>query len=232
MVSSTFSNLVARPKRLSRTVRKVKSQGLTYLSEEALLELAEEIRWIEEAGVEGMLVEAGCALGGSAIVMSAAKSPGRELRVYDVFAMIPEPSARDGEDVHRRYGVIRSGQSPGIDGNRYYGYEQNLHKRVTDNFKRAGIPLEEHHVKLVKGLFEDTLWPEGPVALAHVDGDWYESVKTCLERIVPWLVQGGRLIIDDYHTWSGCRQAVDEYFEDRRRDFHFAGLSRLHVVRN
>jgi asparagine synthase (glutamine-hydrolysing) len=50
-----------------------------------------------------------------------------------------------------------------------------------------------------------------PVALAHIDGDWYRSVMTCLRRIEPNLVPGGTLVIDDYRAWSGCKRAVDEY---------------------
>jgi asparagine synthase (glutamine-hydrolysing) len=50
-----------------------------------------------------------------------------------------------------------------------------------------------------------------PVAFAHVDVDWYEPVSTCLERIFPRLVEGGSIILDDYHDWGGCRKAADEY---------------------
>lgn len=222
--------LAGRPK-VPPIVRKVRAEGLTYLNVEALTELQREVRRIEEAGMEGILIEAGCALGGSAIAIAEAKAPGRAMYVYDVFGMIPPPSASDGEDVHQRYEVIRSGRSEGIGGNRYYGYESDLRKRVTDNFQRLGYPVEENHVELVEGLFQETLRPSEPVALAHVDGDWYESVMTCLQRIVPWLVRGGRLVIDDYHTWSGCRRAVDQYFADTRQDFRFEGESRLHIVR-
>ncbi|HEU4799814.1 MAG TPA: TylF/MycF/NovP-related O-methyltransferase [Gemmatimonadales bacterium] len=222
--------LAGRP-RVPAIVRKVRAEGLTYLNVEALTELQREVRWIEEAGLEGILIEAGCALGGSAIVMAAAKSPDRAMHVFDVFGMIPPPSELDGEDVHRRYEVIQSGQSDGIDGGRYYGYEEDLRQRVTGNFQRLGYPIEENHVELVEGLFQDTLKPAGPVALAHLDGDWYESVMTCLQRIVPRLVRGGRLVIDDYHTWSGCRRAVDQYFERIMPDFRFEGESRLHIVR-
>jgi asparagine synthase (glutamine-hydrolysing) len=53
---------------------------------------------------------------------------------------------------------------------------------------------------------------------------------TCLTRIAPLLSVGGRLIIDDYDTWSGCRAAVDEYFAGRT-GFRFERRGRLHIVR-
>ena len=131
--------------------------------------------------------------------------------MYDVFGLIPEPSARDGADVHQRYEMIRNGQAQGIAGNTYYGYQDDLFNVAIENFRRHGVPVEANAVRLVKGLFQDTLRVEEPVAMAHVDGDWYQSVMTCLRRIEPWLVQDGVLIIDDYDHWSGSRKAVDEY---------------------
>ncbi len=50
-----------------------------------------------------------------------------------------------------------------------------------------------------------------PVAFAHVDVDWYDPVMTSLERAFPNLVQGGSVILDDYHNWGGYRKATDEY---------------------
>jgi asparagine synthase (glutamine-hydrolysing) len=212
-------------------VRSVRAAGLTYLSREALTDLHDRVREAEGNGIDGALIEAGCALGGSAIVMAAAKAPERPLFVYDVFGMIPPPSERDGPDVHARYETIRSGQSTGIGGGTYYGYEEDLLGRVEDNFVRQGYPPSEHSVALVQGLFQDTVRPEGPVAVAHIDGDWYESVRTCLERIEPHLPVGGVLVIDDYEAWSGCRTAVDEYFADKRDRYAFEFRARLHIVR-
>lgn len=212
-------------------VRAVRAANLTYLKPDALTDLYATLRRVERAGVPGSVVEAGCALGGSAIVLAAAKSPARPLYVYDVFGMIPPPSGHDGPDIQDRYEVIRNGRAAGIGGDRYYGYEEDLLGKVADSFRRHGFPPERHNVHLVKGLFQDTLHPAGPVALAHLDGDWYESVMTCLRRIEPRLSVGGVFVIDDYDAWSGCREAVDEYFADKRDRFRFDKKSRLHIER-
>ena len=58
-----------------------------------------------------------------------------------------------------------------------------------------------------------------PVAFAHIDVDWYDPVKTCLERIFPNLIVGGSLILDDYHDWGGCRKAVDTYLQTVNGEF-------------
>jgi hypothetical protein len=147
-----------------------------------------------------------------------------------VFGMIPPPSEMDGPDVHRRYAAISSGNSKGIHGETYYGYRDDLMTEVIESFSRSGLEIGENNVELIKGLFEDTLVVDEPVALAHLDGDWYASTMTCLTRIAPRLSVGGRIVLDDYDTWSGCRTAVNEYFAGRP-GFRFEHRGRLHIVR-
>lgn len=212
-------------------VRAVIADSLTYLGAPALNDLYRQTERLEEQGIEGILIEAGCASGGSAIVIATAKSKARPFFVYDVFGMIPPPSAEDGEDVHRRYEAIQQGKAKGPKGSDYYGYEPDLYQKVVDNFTRYQLPVAENHIHLVKGLFQDRLYVDSAVALAHIDGDWYESVKVCLERIEPHLVSGGVLVIDDYYHWSGCKKAVDEYFAGRWHEYEKVRRSRLHLIR-
>jgi len=209
----------------------VRDASLTYLTHSALCDLYELGRDAERSGMDGIFVEAGCALGGSAIVLAAAKHPERSLHVYDVFGMIPPPSDRDGADVQARYQTILGGQSEGIGGNRYYGYETDLMGIVTENFARFDLPVERNNVCLIKGLFQDTMRLERPVALAHIDGDWYDSVTTCLTRIAPMLVPGGVMVIDDYDAWSGCKRAVDDFCASHAGEFETRRRARLQLVR-
>ena len=221
----------ALPDQVEDVIRRVTEERLSYLSADHLRNLAACMRQIEAEGVPGAVVEAGTAQGGSAIVLAAAKSPGRPLKVYDVFDTIPAPGAKDGADVHERYAVIAQGSATGLGEDTYYGYRDNLYGEVRDSFERLGVPVEQHGVELVKGLFEDTIELDGPVAFAHLDGDWYESTMTCLERIAPRLSQGGRMVIDDYYSWSGCHRAVNDYFGGRS-GYRLLERAKLHVVRS
>lgn len=214
---------------LPKIVTIVRMQSLTYLSQRALYDLHKQVLRLEEENISGIFIEAGCALGGSAIVIGAAKSPSRKFYVYDVFDEIPPPSDKDGVDVHQRYSEITSGKSRGINGKEYYGYIDNLIDRVTQTFNDFGLPVNDNEIYLVKGLFQDTIKPEQKVAFAHIDGDWYESVKVCLERIEPYLVTDGVIVIDDYSSWSGCRKAVDEYFRNKQHLYSFSYHSRLQI---
>lgn len=192
-------------------VKRIRAEKLTYLSDKKLVSLVETCRSIEARKIPGIFLEAGCALGGSAILLASIKHRERRLNVYDVFGMIPPPTKEDSQDVHDRYQIIVQGKSTGIGGNQYYGYVADLYEVVKQNFVRFGIESEVNSVSLIKGLVQETLKTDVPVAFAHIDVDWYEPVKTCLERIFPSLMSGGCIILDDYHDWGGCRKAADEY---------------------
>ena len=218
------------PPAVEQAIARAREEHLTYLKPEHLGTLAAAVLDVEHRELPGLIVEAGTARGGSAIVMAAAKSPARPMKVYDVFGMIPPPGEHDGADVHERYAKIAGGEAKGVGGETYYGYRDDLYDEVTASFSRLGVPLGEHNVELVRGLFEDTIDLDEPVAFAHLDGDWYESTMTCLERIAPLLVPGGRIVLDDYYAWSGCRTAVDEYFAGRD-GYRLEQRAKLHVVR-
>jgi asparagine synthase (glutamine-hydrolysing) len=197
----------------------VADAGLTYLDVAALTSLFRLTRALDVSGIPGSIVEAGCAEGGSAIVIASAKHPDRPMSVHDVFGMIPEPGPQDGDDVHARYATIAEGRAEGVGGRQYYGYRADLLEEVAGNFARFNVPLDTINTTLVRGLFQDTVYPDGPVALAHIDGDWYESVSVCLERILPMLSPGGVIVVDDYFAWSGCFHAVRDACRDLGPDF-------------
>jgi predicted O-methyltransferase YrrM len=200
------------PPELAKVAKRVRTEGLTFVSPARLDKLAQYLLTIERQGIPGVVIETGCALGGSAILLASAKSRARPLRVYDVFGMIPPPTEKDGQDVHERYQRITAGKARGLKGQRYYGYETDLYERVRRNFERHGFgALSDHDIELIQGLLENTLVVDRPVSLAHIDVDWYEPVMTSLERVAPRLSPGGVIVLDDYFDWSGCRKATDDF---------------------
>lgn len=202
-------------------IAQVKSRHLTYLSRSKLLQLVVSLKEIKNNGVEGQLVEAGCALGGS-LVLLAAYAPDRTISVYDTFEMIPPPGDEDPPEVHERYAIISSGKSKGIGGDLYYGYRGDLREFVTGQIRDILGAEAVNRIELHKGLLQDTMALDGPIAFAHIDVDWYDPVKTCIVRLWPLLPKGGILIFDDYYDWGGCKKAVDEFFLGRT-DMKFDG---------
>lgn len=133
----------------------------------------------------------------------------RRLFLYDTFSGMATPSVHDvsadgtpADTVHRR----RQRAS-------HNDWAYAPRADVVDNFKRYG--LLDDDVIFVEGNVEeplrDTALPD-KIALLRLDTDWYQSTKIELEVFFPRLVPGGVLLIDDYGTWTGARQATDEYF--------------------
>lgn len=203
---------------LSGTARSVLKSRLTYLSPRKLRVLERCARELDRKGVKGDFIECGIALGGSAILLASLLSPQRNFSGYDVFEMIPPPGPKDERDSHERYKVIKSGASGGIAGEQYYGYIENLRDVVAGNFDRFGVPVDNKHISLHQGLFENTLRfdPDARIALAHIDCDWHDPVRLCLERIYAQLPIGGFMILDDYNAYQGCRKATDAFLAENR----------------
>ena len=148
---------------------------------------------------EGSLVECGVARGGCIAVMAFASAGKRPVWGFDSFEGMPELTPEDGGDGQQWVGLDCSGPD---------GYEEA--QRTLSRFS-----LSRHKVMLVPGWFEDTL-PDNvshlaPIAVLRLDNDWYRSTRFCLETLYNAVVAEGIVIIDDYHTFTGCRKAVDEF---------------------
>jgi O-methyltransferase len=152
--------------------------------------------------IKGDLVECGCALGGSAALMALTQRRVGGLRplwLFDTFEGLPAPTADDPD-----YEIA----------DLFTGTCQASVADVQNLFDRLQVAKDLH---LIKGLFRDTL-PGAEVqqiALLHIDGDWYDSVKTCLENLYDKVTPGGVIQLDDYGYWKGARKAVDEFLEKR-----------------
>ena len=147
------------------------------------------------AAPDGAFVECGVAQGTSLVVM-AAYGDGRIVWGFDSFEGLPELSDVDDGSGADFVGYSCSGERG----------EQS----VRDTFEKVSVPME--NVRLVKGWFADTLASAdtGPIAVLRLDGDFYEATRCALETMVPRVVRGGFILIDDYNSFDGCRKAVDE----------------------
>lgn len=187
----------------------------------ALLGLLDAIGYLEVNSVQGAIVECGVYRGGSVMAAASALlhhgSREREVWLYDTFDGMTEPTVRDvrardglaARDIHTNESDLpESAQSD------WYWVRAGIDS-VRENVAQTGYP--ESLIRYVEGRVEDTIPSSAPesIALLRLDTDWYESTKHELEHLVPRVVAGGVLIVDDYHYWNGSRQAVDEYFGAR-----------------
>lgn len=163
-------------------------------------------REIAQSGhVPGDIVECGVYNGGSAGVMvyPVLRNLGLPRRVWllDSFAGLPEPGDRDDAEAWEWVGRCRGDV-----------------REVETVFRNLNI--WSPRVKIVQGWLRDTL-PSltseiDRIALLHLDVDWYDSTKLCLEHFYDRVVPGGVIVVDDYQHWAGCRRAVDDFIAGRR----------------
>jgi len=188
------------PSEFGRLYSQVKPYSM--MSYSRLKGIYEAICEVIDRDVEGSFVECGTARGGCAGLMgltSQKRGQRRDIWVYDTFEGLPAPSKGDPD---YELALLRKGKCKGE-------YED-----VLTLINQLGT---QEDTNLVKGLFQETL-PQTKVtkiAVLHVDGDWYESTKTCLDHLYDKVTPGGIVQIDDYGHWAGAKKALHEFFESR-----------------
>jgi predicted O-methyltransferase YrrM len=199
---------------VTATINHLRAKGLTYCGRPGKLEtLHRLVTAVEAREVPGIFIEAGVAMGGSACIITKTKRPQRELLLFDVFELLPPPSEKDGQDSSRVYEYFRRGQVQGAVDVNYVTNAKDLLSFARRNMMDVGIDPDAANIRFVKGLYQDTLRINQPVAFAHIDCDWYDSVVICIERVTDFISPEGVILFDDYHSFEGCRRAVDAWLK-------------------
>lgn len=183
-------------RRISVQHRIAYSHGLT--SALPLLFLEQLARWVVEQEIPGDFVECGVYKGGSAgilgVEMMRSTDARRRLRLFDSFEGMPAAGPEDDALAHTLRGA-------------WVGSA----RRTRKNLKRLGIPARRFEI--VPGWFEQTLPGASgrPIALLHLDCDFYAPVRLGLETLYPDVSPGGYVVVDDYGCFEGSRRATDEF---------------------
>ena len=139
-------------------------------------------------------------------MMSLMSSGTRPVWGFDSFEGMPSLSDEDEGDGQAWVGFRCSGPE-GL-------------ARAEETLRRFSV--DGPWVRLIPGWFEDTLPVHvqelGPIAVLRLDNDWYRSTRYCLDMLYDLVPPRGFIVIDDYHTFVGCRRAVDEFRRERSVD--------------
>jgi O-methyltransferase len=176
--------------------------GYSMVGKQRLDQLEFAIRAIVSEKIPGDFLEAGVWRGGAAMFMKAVLNSlgetDRKIWLADSFEGLPKPRLAPDKK-NRHHDLSRC------------DYLKVSVETVEANFRRFN--LMDDNVRFLKGWFCDSL-PKastGPLALLRLDGDLYESTMDALKPLYQRVVPGGFVVIDDYLTWSGCREAVNEF---------------------
>jgi hypothetical protein len=183
-------------------------------SNEKLFALVVAVRYVVDRAIPGEIVECGVWRGGSmqavALALLGRGVTDRDLRLFDTFAGMPDPTEED----RALDGTPAAELLAGSPRDAKIWAVASL-EDVREGMAETGYPAERVHYSV--GKVEDTLPAQAPerIALLRLDTDWYESTRHELQHLYPLLADGGVLIIDDYGHWDGARRAVDEYFAEQ-----------------
>lgn len=205
------------------------AKGLSMTSPIAQWELIQAIRYIENRGIPGDIVECGVWRGGNLVIAGLIKKQlgfARQIWAFDTFAGMTAPTEVDSKPADETLDVQKKFDSLERGGRNDWCYASE--EDVLQNFRdRVG----DQQLRTVKGPVEQTLLDlrnlPDRIALLRLDTDFYESTKAELEILYPRLSSGGVLIIDDYGEWAGARKATDEFFAGQGIWLHYV----THTVR-
>jgi O-methyltransferase len=198
-----------------------KTDAYTLVTARSRTTLYREARGVIDRKVPGDFIELGVHRGGSAAVLAHVlkDQPDRKLHLFDRWGDLPETTEEDGyraeqyrrDNIPEKLAYLRD--DPPLP----------AAKRVIE--KIVGFPKDR--LFYYPGWYNETLgeYKGGPIALASVDCDYYESVKPALAFIEQHMSPGGVIIIDDYGTWPGARRAVHEWLDAK------PGRASLHVLK-
>jgi len=175
--------------------------------------MVDAMYYIERYQIPGAIVECGVWRGGSAMAGAMALqeigATHRELYMFDTYEGMSAPTDRD---VHIWYGQTGDEMLEKQKLGAPIWVPASL-EDVKAGFEPLGYPEDNLH--FVVGKVEDTIPEHAPeqIAVLRLDTDWYESTKHEMDHLYRRLQPGGVLIIDDYGSWQGSKDAVDEFME-------------------
>ena len=191
----------------------------TMLSIERLYDLYLGVKYVNQAEIQGAILEVGVWKGG-ALGMALLSDTTNERKVigFDTFEGHYAPNS-DEVDIHGN-NMLHAYQDFVRGGNGWakasesdcYDFLISLTKKV-----ESDSSIHPLRVNLVRGDIKETAknFPYTPLAILRLDCDWYPESLASLKYFWPMLQPKGLLIMDDYGHHSGQKKAFDEYFFDK-----------------
>jgi hypothetical protein len=191
----------------------------TVTDKRRILSLIHAVRYVVRNDIPGDIVECGVFRGGSMMVVARTllnlNHTSRDLHLLDTYEGMPAPADND-EAMVKDIDAKAMFEQHKFEGKDASAWTYSPLEEVKKNVGSVGYPADKVHY--VKGKVEDTLPGAAPerIALLRLDTDFYESTRHELIHLYPRLSVGGVLLIDDYLSWRGSHEAVDEYVTENK----------------
>ena len=155
--------------------------------------------------VEGRIVECGVGPGRSLFafaILTQCVARARRIVGFDTFEGLPSPTAEDGRGNAHKSGWFSHS-------------EANVRELL--QFNGVASDFIDENITFVRGTLAESLpaYDGRPIALLHLDVDLYESYKTALDRLWPFVSPGGIVTFDEYRSeaFPGATRAIDEFLD-------------------
>ena len=123
----------------------------------------------------------------------------RKIYGFDVFGKFPKPKNYGDKSFLKKW---KKSAGDGID-------VKELNDILLDK-KFSNFELVRGEVKkTIPNLIKQK--PNLKISLLHLDMDIYEPTKFVLNKLFPYVVKGGIILIDDYNTVFGATKATNEF---------------------
>lgn len=171
------------------------------VNKEELKIILTQLYLVIKKNVVGDVVEMGCYVGTTSLFIERLLNQTdstRKFHVYDSFEGLPSKTQEDSSPAGLQFSEGQLSASK---------------KDFIKTFHKSNLRLPVIH----KAWFSELALKDLPekIAFVFLDGDYYSSIKDCLNLIEPNLMSGSIVIVDDYQNLAlpGAKRAVDEWLK-------------------
>ena len=149
-----------------------------------------------QTDLEGDIAEVGVFQGGSAKLICEAKKD-KKLYLFDTFTGLPQVSENDTHFGHKHW------------------YDNEFSNTSEESIKK--LLNKYDNVDIIKGIFPESGKKiiENKFCFVHLDVDLYKSTIDSLRFFFPKMVEGGIILIHDYHS-DGIQKAFREFKNENK----------------
>ena len=149
-----------------------------------------------QTDLEGDIAEVGVFQGGSAKLICEAKKD-KKLYLFDTFTGLPQVSENDTHFGHKHW------------------YDNEFSNTSEESIKKMLNKYD--NVDIIKGIFPESGKKiiKNKFCFVHLDVDLYKSTIDSLRFFFPKMVEGGIILIHDYHS-DGIQKAFREFKNENK----------------